>query len=78
MVRTLLARKAEAEAILERQQLETTAATITDDGSVAVEIAERDAVQQPTEVPSGANGPLTLEELRRAGGRANGSGSTGG
>jgi len=77
MMRTLLARKAEA--ILAQQQIETAAETIDDDGSVADEIAERDdAVQQPIEVPSGANGPLTLEQLRRAGSDGNGSGSAGG
>ena len=58
MVRTLLARKAEAEAILQQQQLETTAEEV--DASATDENNDQ----------SGA-GALTLEALRRAG---NGSG----
>jgi hypothetical protein len=58
MVRTLLARKAESEAILERQQLGTTAEEV---GESAIDESNGQ---------SGA-GMLTLEALRRAG---NGSG----
>ena len=59
MVRTLLARKAESEAILERQQLETTTAEEVDESAT-----------DENNDQSGA-APLTLEALRRAG---NGSG----
>jgi len=61
MMRTLLARKAEA--TLAQQQIETTAERMDD------EIVEENdgKVPEPDTVPSGANGPLTLKQLRRAG-----------